>query len=832
MADIIVTNDKIVNTEISSEMKRAYLNYAMSVIVSRALPDVRDGLKPVHRRILYGMHRLGLDAGGRYSKSAKVVGEVMGKYHPHGDSSIYEAIVRMAQTFSMRYPLVKGQGNFGSVDGDSAAAMRYTEVKLAKIAEEMLFDLDKNTIIWEDNFDASLKEPRYLPAKLPNLLLMGAEGIAVGMATRIPPHNLGEIVDACCLLIDQAKTADIKVKNPNEAELLFESSLDDVLEIVKGPDFPTGGLIYGASDIKEAYATGRGKMVVRAKVEQEELKNGKEAIVITEIPFQVNKSHLVEKIANLVHDKKLVGISDLRDESDKDGIRVVVELKKDAAYKKVLNNLFKYTEMQTSFPLNMVVLVDGTPQTLSVKSILEYYVKHRVQIVTRRSEYELAQAKHRAHILEGLLIALDNIDEVIEIIKKSKNEPEAKEKLMAKFKLSDIQTQAILDMQLKRLTGLERAKIENELKELKKIIDYLEDLLKDVFKVLSVIKNEILEIKTKYGDARRTRIFKNRPDEFTEEELIENKEVIIMLTKEGYIKHIPKETFKVQNRGGKGVAGVETKEQDDVYYITSAMTHDSVLFFTNKGKVYQNRVWEIPQGSRTSKGKAIVNVINITADEKITSVLTQPKEGDKKGQIIFMCTKFGTVKKTALSEFDNIRQSGIISIKLEENDELMWVKVTDGKQLVVLASKNGKAIVFGEEDVRSTGRSSIGVRGIRLEGNDVITSMDTFDPSEKNKKLMVISENGIGKKSKILLFREQGRGGKGVKISNLDEKTGSIAFSSIIDDEEKTLLITSKKGQVVKMPLKTIPDLSRTAKGVILMRFSDKTDKVASATFI
>lgn len=832
MADDITRGDKTIDTEISHEMKRAYLNYAMSVIVSRALPDVRDGLKPVHRRILYSMHRLGLDAGGRFSKSAKVVGEVMGKYHPHGDTAIYEAAVRMVQDFSMRYPLIKGQGNFGSVDGDRAAAMRYTEIKLSKIAEEMLFDLDKNTITWQDNFDGSLKEPNFLPAKLPNLLLMGAEGIAVGMATRIPPHNLTEIIDAIVLIVDRAKTSHPENINPKEAELEFDGTLEEICEVVKGPDFPTGGLIYGNNEIKEAYATGRGKILVRAKVSEEETKSGKQSIIINEIPYQVNKSNLVEKIANLVHDKKIVGISDLRDESDKDGIRVVIELKRDAAYKKVLNNLFKYTEMQTSFPVNMVVLVDGTPHTLSIKQVLEYYLKHRVQVVVKRSEHELAQAKHRAHILEGLLIALDNIDEVIEIIKKSASEPEAKEKLMSKFKLSDIQSQAILDMQLKRLTGLERSKIENELKELKKIIDYLEDLLSDIFKVLAVIKNEVLAIKEKYGDERRTRIFKNRPDEFTEEELIENKEVIIMLTKEGYIKQIPKETFKVQNRGGKGVAGVETKEQDDVYYITSAMTHDSVLFFTNKGKVYQNRVWEIPVGSRTSKGKAIVNVINITPDEKITSVLTQPKDGDKKDQIIFMCTKFGTVKKTALSEFDNIRQSGIISIKLEDGDELMWVKVTNGKQLVVLASYKGKAIVFSEEDVRSTGRSSIGVRGIRLENGDIITSMDTFDQSEKNRKLIVISENGIGKKSKILLFKEQGRGGKGVKIANIDERTGNIAFSSVIEDEEKTLLITSKKGQVVKIPLKTIPDLSRTAKGVILMRFSDKTDKVASATFI
>ncbi len=827
-------DQKIIDTELSAEMKTAYLDYAMSVIVSRALPDVRDGLKPVHRRILYTMHRLGLNSTARFSKSAKVVGEVMGKYHPHGDSAIYEATVRMAQDFAMRYPLIKGQGNFGSIDGDPAAAMRYTEVKLTKIAEEMLYDLDKETVVWGDNFDASLKEPIYLPAKLPNLLLMGAEGIAVGMATRIPPHNLTEICDAICAMIDKAKLVDEKEVNPKKAEVTAEMSVEELMEFVKGPDFPTGGLIYGTSTIQEAYATGRGKILCRAKVESEELKNGKTSIIIKELPYQVNKSNLIEKIANLVTDKKIIGISDLRDESDRDGIRVVIELKRDAAYKKVLNNLFKYTELQTSFPVNMVVLVDGTPQTLSLKSVLEYYIKHRVEIVTKRSEYELKEAKNRAHILEGLLIALDNIDEVIEIIKKSKDESEAKNKLMTKFKLSALQSQAILDMQLKRLTGLERAKIEEELKKLKDIIAFLEDLLSNVFKILKVIKDEVIALRDKFGDERRTKIFKNRPDEFTEEELIENKEVILMLTKEGYVKQVPRETFKVQHRGGKGVTGVETKEQDDVYYITSAMTHDSILFFTNKGKVFQTRVWEIPQGSRTSKGKAIINVINITDDEKITSVLTLPKDKEKilKNQFIFMCTKLGTVKKTPLNDFDNIRQSGIISIRLEEKDELLWVKITDGKQLVVLASYNGKAIVFSENDVRPTGRSSIGVRGIRLDETDRISSMDVFDESEKDKKLIVLSENGIGKKSKTMLFKEQGRGGKGVKIANIDERTGKISFSSVIDDEEKTLIITSKKGQVVKIPLKSIPDLSRTAKGVILMRFSDKSDKVASATFI
>ncbi|HLC94560.1 MAG TPA: DNA gyrase subunit A [Patescibacteria group bacterium] len=844
-------NIVIESTEISSEMKRAYLNYAMSVIVSRALPDVRDGLKPVHRRILYAMYRLGLTAGARFSKSAKVVGEVLGKYHPHGDAPVYEALVRMAQDFSMRYPLIKGQGNFGSVDGDPPAAMRYTEVKLTKIAEEMLFDIDKETVPVSDNFDGSLTEPQYLPGKLPNLLLMGAEGIAVGMATKIPPHNITEIIDGLTLMIDAAKI-EKGVKKSSGAnytaisaeKLTFATTLDELLVHIKGPDFPTAGIIYGASDIKQAYATGKGKILIRAKIESETVGKGKEAIIVTELPYQVNKAHLVEKIATLVRDKKIVGISDIRDESDREGIRVVIELKRDAAYKKVVNNLFKYTELQTSFPINMVALVDGTPHTLSLPTILGEYVKHRVETVTKRSEFELKEAKARAHILEGLLIALSHIDAIIDLIKKSKNEPEAKIQLVKKFKLSEIQAQAILDMQLKRLTGLERNKIEDELKSLREKIAYLEGLLADVLKILKVIKKELLELKEKYGDERKTKIVKYRPGEFSDEELIENKEVIVILTKEGYVKQIPKETFKVQQRGGKGVSGFETKEEDNVYYITSAMTHDSILFFSNKGKVYQTRVWEIPTGTRTSKGKALVNVITISGDEKVTSILTyNSKEfqtADRNALFTLMCTKFGTVKKTPLSEFFTIRSSGIIAIKLEthktngtvENDELLWAHITNRKKMVVIATRRGKSIVFPEGNVNPTGRNSIGVRGIELEGGDFVTSVDIFNKEEADKKLIVISEKGIGKKTFIKYFRQQKRGGKGVKIANIDERTGQIIFSQIIDDEEKTIIITSRKGQVVKTPVKTIPTLSRTAKGVILMRFSNKSDRVSSATFM
>ncbi len=840
-------------TEISSEMKRAYLNYAMSVIVSRALPDVRDGLKPVHRRILYAMYRIGLTASARFSKSATVVGEVLGKYHPHGDAPVYDSLVRMAQEFSMRYPLIKGQGNFGSIDGDPPAAMRYTEVKLTKIAEEMLFDIDKETVAWMDNFDAKLKEPQFLPAKLPNLLLMGAEGIAVGMATKIPPHNLTEIIDGICMMIDKAKiggpsadgepaqTEGKKVKQTNNDKMakeniesmIYDTSLEDLMTHIKGPDFPTAGHIYGGEEIKQAYATGRGKLLVRAEVESEDLGKGKTAIIVNELPYQVNKSNLIIKIADLVRDKKVVGISDLRDESDRDGIRVVIELKRDASYKKILNNLYKHTDLQTSYPVNMVVLVDGMPQTLSLQSILENYLKHRCTVIILRSEFELSQAKARAHILEGLLIALDHIDEVIAIIRKSANEPEAKTKLMSTLGLSDLQSQAILDMQLKRLTGLERAKIEDELKALQDRIAYLEDLIKDIFKILAVVKEELLYLKEKYGDARRTKIFKMQPGKFSEEELIENKEVLITLTKQGYAKSIPRDTFKVQNRGGKGVAGMDTNEEDDVYFITSALTHDSILFFTNAGKVYQTRVWEIPAGSRTSKGKALINLINIGPDEKVTSVLTynQAQLKDKSDQYILMCTNFGTVKKTKLADFANIRANGIIAIKLDKNDQLLWAQLTDNSKRIIMATKKGQSIAFDEKDIRPTGRSSQGVIGMRLGAGDIITSMDMFE-KDSPLNLLVLSENGIGKQSPLKLFPVQKRGGKGVKIASLDARTGDIAFSGVVSKEVEALIITTQKGQVVKIPLNNIPKLSRSAKGVILMRFSKSDAKIAGATFV
>jgi len=841
--------NNIHSTEITVEMKRAYLDYAMSVIVSRALPDVRDGLKPVHRRILYAMHKMGLSSGGRFSKSAKVVGEVLGKYHPHGDAPVYEALARMAQTFSMRYPLIKGQGNFGSVDGDPPAAMRYTEVKLAKIAEELLADIEKNTVVFLDNFDTSLKEPLYLPAKLPNLLLMGAEGIAVGMATKIPPHNLTEIVDALCLMIDKAKINNNHKKNPHEGQLTLDTPIinptagglgfavetTDLLQFVKGPDFPTAGIIYGYNDIKQAYETGRGSILVRAKITDEDLGKGKTALVVDELPYQVNKAALVEKIARLVNDKKIVGVSDLRDESNRDGIRIVIELKRDASPKKVINNLYKYTDLQSAFPVNMVALVDGVPQTLSLKSILELYLKHRVETIIKRSTFELTQAKNRAHILDGYLIALDHIDEVIAVIKKSASETEAKTKLVKRFGLSEIQAQAILDMQLKRLTGLERERIEDELAMLKETIAYLEGLLKNIFKILKVIKDELLYLKKRYGDQRRTQIFKTKPGEITDEQLIENKEVIVVLTKEGYIKHVPRETFRVQQRGGKGVSGIETKDTDNVYYITTAMLHDYMLFFSNTGRVFQTRVWEIPQGSRISKGKAVINIIPIKADEKITSILTYSTTNHQSpitNQYIMMFTKHGTVKKSPFDQYANIRTNGIIAIRLDKGDELLWVKITDGKQNVIMTTKQGKAIVFKEKEVRPVGRAAIGVKGIELEADDQVVSADVFSDKEFKKDILVITEKGIGKRTKLSNFKGQHRGGKGVKVTSIDNKTGTLAFAQIINENDKTLIITSAKGQVVKIPLSSTPARSRTAKGVILMRFSQKNDQVVSATFI
>ncbi|MBI1982335.1 MAG: DNA gyrase subunit A [Candidatus Levybacteria bacterium] len=782
---------KLEKTEITTEVKRAYLDYAMSVIVARALPDVKDGLKPVHRRILFGMHEMGLTHSAKYSKSAKIVGEVMGKYHPHGDMPIYDALVRLAQDFSMRYPLVDGQGNFGSMDGDPPAAMRYTEARLAQITSEMLFDLDKETVGYASNFDATLKEPLYLPAKLPNLLLMGSEGIAVGMATKIPPHNLGEVIDAIVYMIGKTKIGTLDTFTTDVA-------VDDLLEFIKGPDFPTFGAIYDITEIKNLYATGRGKIIIRGKTDIEDIGQGKSAVIITELPYQVNKALLVARIADLAKDKKVEGISDLRDESDRHGIRVVVELKRDAVPRKVLNNLFKHTALQTVFPANIVALVDGAPQTLNLKTILEEYLKHRFQVVKRRSEFELKTAQARLHILEGLKIAVDNIDAVITTIKKSKDQDE-------------------------------RQKIEDEYEMVKETIVYLEDLLAHPEKILKVIKDELLKLKEKYQDQRRTKVFKSKVGEFSEEDLIANEPTVITLTTTGYVKRQSMSSFRTQHRGGKGVKGMTTKDEDTILHIRYSQTHDNILFFTNKGKVYQLRAFEIAESSRTSKGSAIINLLSIEVGEKVESFITYRQNENHK--FVFLTTRRGTVKKTKLSEFVNIRRGGIAAIKLDKGDELVWSKLTTGEDNVLIVTRNGKAIRFSEKSVRPMGRSTIGVRGIRLVSDDYVVGMDVIEKG-KTPDLLTIMANGLGKKSAVSQFRGQTRGGQGVKVANVTQKTGKVVISQVIPSSCKEIIITSKRGLVVKLEATSIPRLSRATQGVILMRFSNQSDSVAAATCI
>lgn len=819
---------KIIRTEIVSAMQRSYLDYAMSVIVSRALPDVRDGLKPVHRRVLYAMHQMGLSHPSRYTKSAKVVGEVLGKFHPHGDVPVYDSLVRLAQSFSMRYPLVDGQGNFGSIDGDPPAAMRYTECRLPSIASEMLQDIEKETVTYTDNFDGTLKEPEFLPAKLPNLLLMGAEGIAVGMATKIPPHNLKEVVDAVMALIEKGSFA----KENGVQQFGSTITLEELMQHIKGPDFPTHGAIYDYKEITAAYATGKGKIVMRGKAEIEEIGSGKSAIIITELPYQVNKALLVARIADLVKDKKLEGITDLRDESDRRGIRVVVELKRDSKPKSVLNNLYKHTSLQTVFPVNVVALVDGTPRTLSLKTILEEYVKHRLNVVRRRSEYELSKARERAHILEGLLIAVSNIDAVIETIKKSKDADVARENLKQKFKLTDVQAVAILDMQLRRLAALERQKLEDEYALVKETIAYLEDLLAHPAKMLKVIGEELVHIKDKYGDDRRTRVYKGRVDEFSEEDLIPNEETIITVTKTGYVKRLPKSTFKMQERGGKGVIGMTTKDEDQVDKIVSAYTHDNLLFFTDKGKVYQIKVWDLPETSRQSKGQAVVNLINIEQGERVTSLLTYGKSAGTNAKYIFKATQNGTVKKTAISEYEKIRKSGLVAIKLEAGDELKWAHLTSGKDEILLVSQSGKSIRFEESEVRATARDTMGVRGILLKKPDTVVSMGIITDVQKNAEFVTIMEKGLGKKTPVSGFPKQKRGGQGVKVAEITSRTGEVVVAQFVPTNCEAVILTSVKGQVVKLPIASVPKLSRATQGVILMRFADKSDTVASATFV
>ena len=813
MADI----GKIQPVEIIDEMQRSYLDYAMSVIVARALPDVRDGLKPVHRRIIYAMQRMGVTHSARYTKSAKIVGEVLGKYHPHGDIPVYEALVRMAQDFAMRYQLIDGQGNFGSIDGDPPAAMRHTEARMAQITETLLYDLDKKTVDFLDNFDGTLKEPIYLPAVLPNLLINGASGIAVGMATNIPPHNLTEVIDSAVHLIE----------NP-------DASVEDLMGFVKGPDFPTGAQIYDISEITAAYATGKGKIIMRAKADIEETTGGKFHIVVSEIPYQVNKSTLVTRIAELVKDKKLEGVSDLRDESDRRGLRVVVELKRDARPNSVLNNLYKYTALQQSFPVNMVALVDGTPQTLTLKMILSEFVKHRQKIITRRSQFELEEANKRAHILEGLKIAVDNIDAVIETIKKSADATAAKVNLMQKFKLTEVQALAILDMQLKRLAALERQKIEEELKMTQEEIAYLEDLLAHREKILIVAKSELNKLKERFGDDRKTRVFKQKIGEFSEEDLIANEPTIVTITVGGYVKRQDIGSFRTQRRGGKGISGITTKEEDIVAQLFVASTHDNLLFFTDKGRVFQLKVYDLPESSRISKGVAIVNLLDLSSEEKVLSILPikkQKNQDAQKANFVLMATKNGVIKKTAIAAYESIRRTGIIAIKLASGDMLRWAKLTTGDDLAFLISRKGLSIKFNEKDVRGMARDTMGVRGIKLKTQDELIGMDVIAKKDTNADLLVITEKGIGKKTVISAWPLQLRGGVGVKAANLTEKTGNIVAAQILTKEDEALILTSQRGQVLRTTLRSVPRLTRDTQGVIIMRLS-AVDKIAAATVI
>ena len=789
----------------------------MSVIVARALPDVRDGLKPVHRRIIYAMQRMGVTHSARYTKSAKIVGEVLGKYHPHGDIPVYEALVRMAQDFAMRYQLIDGQGNFGSIDGDPPAAMRYTEARMAQITETLLYDLDKKTVDFLDNFDGTLKEPIYLPAVLPNLLINGASGIAVGMATNIPPHNLTEVIDSAVHLIE----------NP-------DASVEDLMGFVKGPDFPTGAQIYDISEITAAYATGKGKIIMRAKADIEETTGGKFHIVVSEIPYQVNKSTLVTRIAELVKDKKLEGVSDLRDESDRRGLRVVVELKRDARPNSVLNNLYKYTALQQSFPVNMVALVDGTPQTLTLKMILSEFVKHRQKIITRRSQFELEEANKRAHILEGLKIAVDNIDAVIETIKKSADATAAKVNLMQKFKLTEVQALAILDMQLKRLAALERQKIEEELKMTQEEIAYLEDLLAHREKILIVAKSELNKLKERFGDDRKTRVFKQKIGEFSEEDLIANEPTIVTITVGGYVKRQDIGSFRTQRRGGKGISGITTKEEDIVAQLFVASTHDNLLFFTDKGRVFQLKVYDLPESSRISKGVAIVNLLDLSSEEKVLSILPVKKQKNQdaqKANFVLMATKNGVIKKTAIAAYESIRRTGIIAIKLASGDMLRWAKLTTGDDLAFLISRKGLSIKFNEKDVRAMARDTMGVRGIKLKTQDELIGMDVIAKKDTNADLLVITEKGIGKKTVISAWPLQLRGGVGVKAANLTEKTGNIVAAQILTKEDEALILTSQRGQVLRTTLRSVPRLTRDTQGVIIMRLS-AVDKIAAATVI
>ena len=797
---------------LEEEIQQSYLSYAMSVIVGRALPDVRDGLKPVHRRVLYAMGEMGLRSNVKYRKSANVVGEVMAKYHPHGDLAIYDTVVRMAQDFAMRYPLVDGQGNFGSIDGDSAAAHRYTECRMTKMAEDMLADIDKATVDFMPNYDDTRLEPKVLPAKVPQLFLNGSVGIAVGMATNVPPHNLGELLDAVVLLIDKP-----------------EADVDELMRCVPGPDFPTGGIIYSPQEIKQAYATGKGSLVIRAVAEIEEAPRGFR-IIISEIPYQVNKSMLIEKIADLVKNKKIVGISDLRDESDKDGIRIVIELRKDSYPKKVLNQLFKMTAMQTAFHVNILALVDGIqPEVLSLKLGLEHFIAHRQKIVARRTQFELTKAEERAHILEGFKIALDNLDVVITAIKKSYTKEDAHANLMKKFKLSEAQASAILEMRLSALAGLERQKVEDEYKEKQILIKELKSILADPKKVSGIIRKESLELKEKYKDERRTKIVKQTLGKFSEEDLVPNEEVVVTVTQGGYIKRQPVVAYKAQKRGGKGVIGMTTKEEDQIRSIQVAKNHDDILFFTNRGRVFRQRVYSVPQASRIAKGIAMVNLIQLSPEEIVTNTLMVESKEDN-GNFI-MITKKGVIKKTEMVKYANIRNSGLIAIKLDEGDELKWICKSHQGDSVIIITKDGQAIHFAAADARLLGRSTRGVRGIKMRTYDEVIGAGVA-PASGDYTVLVVSEKGLGKRTSVAQYTLQHRGGLGVKTFKVTDRTGKVVGATIVvKDLDADLIITSKHGQVIRMPLKHVSTLGRVTQGVTLMRLKTG-DKVASFTIM
>ena len=789
---------KIIERNIETEMKTAYIDYAMSVIVSRALPDVRDGLKPVHRRILYSMHEDGITSDKPYRKCANTVGSVLGRYHPHGDSSVYDAMVRLAQDFSMRYTLIDGHGNFGSIDGDGAAAMRYTESRMSKIAEQMLVDIEKNTVDFMPNYDDRLQEPTVLPSKIPSLLINGSSGIAVGMATNIPPHNLTEVIDGAIKVID-----DDNVTN------------EELMDIIKGPDFPTGAMILGREGIKEAYTTGRGKITVRAETEIEEMSGNRQRIIVSSLPYQVNKANLIIKIDELIKDKKIEGISEVRDESDrKEKVRIVIELKRDARPQVILNQLFKHTQMQDTFGVIMLALVNGEPKILTLKQCLEEYIKHRREVILRRTKFELDKAEARAHILEGLIIAIDNIDEVIKIIRESYDD--AKERLMERFKLTDIQAQAILDMQLKRLSGLQREKLEEEYAELMKLIAYYKEILASESLVFDIIKTELLEIRDKFGDERLTKIAAAE-GEFEDEDLIKEEQTVIALTRLGYIKRMPVDTYKSQKRGGKGITGIATREDDFVKEIFTASTHDTILFFSNKGKMYRLRGFEIPEAGRTAKGTAIVNLLNLEGGEKISAII--PIQNFAEGKYLLMATRNGLIKKTPLAEYDSNRRTGLLGITLKEDDELIDVRMTDGEDNVVLVTRKGMSITFDEKDVRPVGRTAQGVIGMRLDEGDYIIGMEPIISGSKA-TLLAITENGFGKRTERDEFRVQNRGGRGVITYKITPKTGEIVGIKIVTGVEDIMLITDT-GTIIRLNTGEISVLGRSTQGVTLMRTND-----------